>query len=36
LLTRSEILEEETPPPAKEVNYHSEAEAYETKHGEDL
>jgi hypothetical protein len=36
LLTQSEILEKEIPPSAKEANWHSQAEAFETKHGEDL
>lgn len=36
LLTQSEILEKEISPPTKEANQHSEAEAYKTKHGEDL
>jgi hypothetical protein len=36
LLTQSEILEKETLPPAREAAQHSEAEPYETKHGQDL
>jgi hypothetical protein len=34
LLTQSKILEKETSPPAKEANQHSEAEPYETNHGQ--
>ena len=36
LLTQSKILEKETSPPAKEAKQHSQAESYETKHGQDL
>ena len=36
LLTQSKILEKETSPLAKEANQHSQAESYETKHGQDL
>jgi hypothetical protein len=36
LLTQSEILEKETSPPVKEAYQHSEADADETKHGQDL
>lgn len=36
LLTQSKILEKEPSPLAKEANQHSQAESYETKHGQDL
>jgi hypothetical protein len=36
LLTRSEILEKETLPPAKEAYQYSEAEPEEAKHAQDL
>jgi hypothetical protein len=36
LLTQHEILEEESLPPAKEVNQHSEAERKDAKHDQDL
>jgi hypothetical protein len=36
LLTQSKILEKETSPSAKKADQHSEAESYETKHGQDL
>ena len=36
LLTQSKILEKETSPPVKEASQHSEAESYETKHGQDF
>jgi hypothetical protein len=36
LLTQSEILENESSPPAKEAAQHSEAEPEEAKHGQDL
>ena len=35
-LTQSKILEKETSPLAKEANQRSEAEPYETKHGQGL
>jgi hypothetical protein len=36
LLTQSKIFKKETSPPAKEADQHSEAQSYETKHGQDL
>jgi hypothetical protein len=36
LLTQSKIFKKETSPPAKEADQRSEAQSYETKHGQDL